>query len=115
MIPLITIVELPGFIRDASEELGPQSLDQLKLFLAANPEAGVLVKGTGGIRKLRWAASGRGKSGGGRVIYYFHSEIMPLFLIAFFKKGEKADLTEKEKQAAKQMVETLVKQFDRVE
>ena len=115
MTKLLTIVELPGFLRDATQELSEESLEDLKSFLAAHPETGVVIKGTGGVRKLRWAASGRGKSGGSRVIYYFHSEIMPLFLIAFFKKGEKTDLTEKEKQEAKKLVETLVKQFGRVE
>ena len=51
------------------------------------------MQGTGGIRKLRWSAQGRGKSGGVRVIYYFHNETMPLFLLTVFGKGEKANLT----------------------
>lgn len=42
-------------------------------YLAAHPKAGALLQGTGGIRKLRWGSDGRGKSGGVRVIYYFHS------------------------------------------
>ena len=48
------------------------------------------MQGTGGIRKLRWSAQGKGKSGGVRVIYYHHSESMPLFLLTLFGKGEKA-------------------------
>ena len=51
------------------------------------------MQGTGGIRKLRWAKSGEGKSGGVRVIYYFHSESMPLFLLSLFGKNEKANLS----------------------
>ena len=53
--------------------------------LAARPKAGVLIEGTGGVRKLRWARDGRGKSGGVRVIYYFHSEAMPLYLLTMLE------------------------------
>ena len=66
------------------------------------------MQGTGGIRKLRWARQGGGKSGGIRVIYYFHSEIMPLYLLAAFGKNEKANLSSEEKhqlaRAAKELV-----------
>jgi hypothetical protein len=56
----------------------------------------VVIKGTGGVRKLRWAASGRGKRGGGRVIYYFHDTEMPLYLFKFYAKALKSDLTARE-------------------
>ena len=62
-----------------------------------NPNAGVLIQGTGGIRKLRWARSGGGKSGGVRVIYYFHNEELPLYLLALFGKNEKANISMEEK------------------
>ena len=54
------------------------------------------MQGTGGMRKLRWSAQGKGKSGGIRVIYYHHNETMPLFLLTLFGKGEKANLTKAE-------------------
>src|SRR5216684_8198111 len=66
-------------------------------YLAAFPRTGDLIKGTGGVRKLRWARGGRGKSGGVRVIYYFHSEAMPLYLLTVFGKNEKADLSRAER------------------
>lgn len=111
MARLVTVVEMSTFVRDSHGELGEEELEELKAYVAANPEAGTVIKRTGGVRKLRWAASGKGKRGGGRVIYYFHSEIMPLFLISFFKKSEKSDLSEREKQAMSQLVDALVGQF----
>jgi len=74
-----------------------------------HPNAGVLIKGTGGVRKLRWARSGRGKSGGFRVIYYFHSQEMPLYLLTLFGKKEKANITKKERNILSGMVRDLVK------
>jgi len=75
--------------------------------LAAQPRAGDLIQGTGGIRKLRWARGGRGKSGGVRVIYYFHSDRIPLYLLTVFGKGEKADLSKGERNELAKLVDVL--------
>jgi hypothetical protein len=61
--------------------------------VAGAPEAGVLVRGTGGLRKLRIALRGRGKRGGGRLIYWYHSEGYPAALLTVFAKNEASDLT----------------------
>lgn len=111
MPSLVTVVELHSFTRDAEDALTPEQLDELKIKLAAKPTTGTLIKNTGGVRKIRIAASGRGKRGGGRVIYYFYNEDMPLFLLAFFAKSEKADLSAAERKAAKQVAESLVAEF----
>ncbi|MEW8321914.1 MAG: type II toxin-antitoxin system RelE/ParE family toxin [Candidatus Thiodiazotropha taylori] len=66
------------------------------------------MQGTGGIRKLRWARQGGGKSGGIRVIYYFHNESMPLYLLAAFGKNEKANLSTEEKRILEKAVKELV-------
>ena len=76
--------------------------------LSAHPQAGDLIEGTGGVRKLRWARDGRGKSGGVRVIYYFHSEAMPLYLLTMFAKNERANLSKAERNELAGMVEALV-------
>lgn len=110
MAMLVSIVELQSFIRNIEGELDTDELDELKNYLSANPEAGVVIKNTGGVRKLRWAASGRGKRGGGRVIYYFHSEIMPLYLFKFFAKAAKSDLTGKEKKELVGVVAAILKE-----
>ena len=84
---------------------------RLEAFIAANPESGDLIPGTGGIRKLRWAASGRGKRGGARIIYYYHSPAMILFLLAAYTKATKIDLTSDEKKQFRKLTEHLKNQY----
>lgn len=71
--------------------------EELVAYLAYHPTAGMVVQGTGGIRKLRWGLEGRGKRGGARVIYFFHDFEMPLYLLDVFAKNEKADLSAAER------------------
>jgi hypothetical protein len=94
---LITVAEMPEYIRRATKLLSQAERNDVVDYVAATPKAGDLIQGTGGVRKLRWARSGRGKSGGVRVIYYFHSEALPLYLLTVFGKGEKADLSQAER------------------
>ena len=63
---------------------------------------------TGGVRKIRWALGGKGKRGGARVIYYYHSERLPLFLLTAYAKNEKPNLTKAERNAIKRLVQILV-------
>ncbi len=65
------------------------------------------MEGTGGVRKLRWGRGAQGKSGGVRVIYYVHSEAMPLYLLTLFAKSERANLSKAERNALADMVELL--------
>jgi hypothetical protein len=76
--------------------------------VAAHPTAGDLIEGNGGVRKLRWARDGRGKSGEVRVIYYFHSEAMPLYLLTMFAKNEGANLSKADRNALASLVDVLV-------
>jgi len=69
------------------------------------------MQGTGGIRKLRWSAQGKGKSGGVRVIYYYHNETIPLFLLTVFGKGEKANLTKAERNDLAGFTSLLIKNY----
>ena len=69
--PPMTVVETVQFLRDADGLMSDPDRDRLVEFVGANPEAGDLMPGTGGVRKLRWALPGRGKRGGARVIYFF--------------------------------------------
>lgn len=85
----MTVVELPGFIDHAEKILGVAGREQLVEFLAANPKARVVIPETGGVRKLRWVAPGRGKRGGTRVIHYFHSMRMPCSSWTFTRKTSK--------------------------
>ncbi len=107
----ITLVELTEYIRDANKLLDEASQEELKLFLAQNPTAGQIMTGTGGIRKLRWARPGSGKSGGVRVIYYFYNETMPIFLLNMFGKNEKANVSQAERNQLAKLVVFLIKTY----
>jgi len=107
----ITIAEAEPFQRKVGRLLTDSEKAELIAYLAMQPNAGVLIQGTGGIRKLRWARSGGGKSGGVRVIYYYHNERMPLYLLTIFGKNEKANISMEEKKALSNAVKELVKHW----
>jgi hypothetical protein len=67
------------------------------------------MEGTGGIRKLRWSRGNKGKSGGVRVIYYYHDERIPLYLLTIFGKSERANLSKADRNELAKLVEILVK------
>ena len=106
-----TIVELPEFRRRVTGLLKEEEKSALISYLAVHPQAGDLLQGTGGIRKLRWSAQGKGKSGGVRVIYYFHNAQMPLFLLTLFGKGEKANISKSERNDLAKLTSALVKNY----
>ena len=105
---MITIAETETFQKKIKKLLSIEEKDDLIAYLSEHPSAGDLIQGTGGIRKIRWARGAKGKSGGIRVIYYFHSEIMPLYLLAAFGKNEKANITAEEKILLSKTVNELV-------
>ena len=86
---------------------------ELVVYLASNPEAGRLIRGTGGVRKIRWAIPGKGKRGGARVIYYYHNQSIPLFILDVYAKSEKADLSEEDKKAMRRIVSKIVEEHKR--
>jgi hypothetical protein len=91
--------------------LGQDERVDLVDFVARNPTAGVLVKGTGGLRKLRWARPGAGKSGGFRVIYYFHSHDTPIYVFMAYGKGTQADMTPQQRKLASILVAEIKRTF----
>jgi hypothetical protein len=104
----MTVLETPGFLREAATVLPEAERAELISFLAVNPDAGDVMPDTGGARKLRWRAPGRGKRGGVRVIYYYHNESLPLFLLNVFAKNEKTNLTKAERNEMKALLPRLV-------
>jgi hypothetical protein len=104
----MTVVETEEFLRKVKPLMSETEREDLVAFLGANPEAGKIVAETGGVRKVRWGLAGRGKRGGARVIYYYHSERLPLFLLTAYPKNEKANLTQAERNAMKRLVQILV-------
>lgn len=105
---LITVAELAEYQRRAEKLLTDSERQDIVNYVAAFPKAGDLIQGTGGVRKLRWRRGGAGKSGGVRVIYYFHSERMPLYLLTVFAKNERADLNQAERNVLVKLVDVLV-------
>ncbi|MBF0370479.1 MAG: addiction module toxin RelE [Magnetococcales bacterium] len=103
----VTLVELPEFQRLAHALLTERELDDLKAFLAFNPEAGVVMKGTGGVRKLRWAIGAKGKSGGSRIICYYQDLRFPILLITLFAKNVRVDLSQAQQNRLKQLIEVI--------
>jgi len=104
----MTVVETPSFLREVAAALTEEERVGLVGYLAINPEAGDVMPETGGARKLRWKAQGRGKRGGVRVIYYYHDADMPLFLLNVFAKNEKGNLTNAERNEMKKLLPRLI-------
>ncbi len=84
------------FLAATRKLMGDDERAKLVAYLTYNPLAGVVIPGTGGVRKLRWGLEGRGKRGGARVIYYYHDMEMPLFILEAFAKNDRANLTQSE-------------------
>ena len=105
---LNTIVELPAYISFAEKHLSIEERQAIIDYLAEHPKAGDVMQGTGGVRKLRWGKGSRGKRGGVRVIYYFHDERLPLYLLTLFAKNEQANLTARERNTLATLVNALI-------
>lgn len=88
------------------ELLDAESYRLLQLRLVADPEAGALVPGTGGLRKIRWQGSGKGKRGGIRAIYYWAGQVDVILMLLAYRKNEQADLTP----GQKKILATLVRE-----
>lgn len=84
---MYTFIETRLFSRLIDEYLSDDEFAALQLYLAASPEAGDIVKGSGGVRKLRWSVAGRGKRGGIRVIYYLKLQQGQIWLLTAYAKN----------------------------
>lgn len=89
----VVFVETPIFTRRIQQHLSDEDYARLQAFLAERPDGGDLIKGSGGMRKLRWAGSGRGKRGGLRIIYYWWVAKDRISLLLIYPKNEQDDLT----------------------
>ena len=99
-------VELPPFARFRADYLDDEGFRSLQTLLMRNPEAGDVIEGTGGLRKLRFgdARPGKGKRGGLRVIYYWWSAGRQFWLFTLYDKDEADDLSTKEKRLLKDLL-----------
>lgn len=107
----MTVVETVRFLKDADGLISEAERTRLVEFIGANPEVGDLIPETGGVRKLRWALRGGGKRGGARVVYFFHSERLPIFLLTMYRKNEKANLTREERNVIAKLIPVLISSY----
>jgi hypothetical protein len=100
-------IEAPAFTRHVSEYFTDDQYRRLQSQLAINPELGVVIPGTGGFRKLRWAdpKRGKGRRGGLRIIYYYFLSDQQIWLMTLYDKNEAPDLTPKERKALQRVME----------
>ena len=108
---LISIVESISYLNDAKNLLTETERSDLALSLAIDPLQGVLIKSTGGLRKMRVGIGGRGKRGGGRVFYWYHSVGYPVVLLAMFAKNEASDLSVNETKLLTKVADQLIEDF----
>ncbi len=91
------IVETPGYLKSAGAIFNEREREQIVTMVAASPECGEIIQGTGGFRKVRVPRAGMGKRGGARVIYILRNENFPIFLVAAYAKNAKDNLTKEER------------------
>ena len=80
---------------------------EMEAAIVAAPEAAPVIRGTGGIRKLRWAGSGRGKRGGVRAIYFWHAGPEAVYMLTAYAKADRDDLTAADRKALVRLVTAI--------
>jgi hypothetical protein len=111
MKPGHTIVETQSFRASVKGRMMAADVEVLTERLSRDPEAGDVMKGTGGMRQLRFRTGGRGKSGSVRVVYYYYNTSVPIFLLRVYAKNEKTNLTQAERNALRGLGKALVKTY----
>lgn len=107
-----TVIETNAYLAAAKDAgMGEDECIAIVDLIAANPQAGDIMPGCGGARKLRYAKPGKGKSGGYRIVTYFAGDEVPVFLLTVFGKGEKASLSQGERNALATLTKTLRNSF----
>jgi hypothetical protein len=101
-------IEAPAFTRYISDYFDDDEYRKLQDQLTAKPELGVVMPGTGGFRKLRWAdpKRGKGRRGGLRIIYFYFAGDQQIWLMTLYGKNEASDLSSKEKSELRRMIES---------
>ena len=98
------IIETSVFTRQVQKLLSDEEYRRLQMELSSRPDMGVIIPGSGGLRKVRWGLHGRGKRGGVRVIYYWAVEQKRLFMLLIYPKNIRDDLSPAQLKMLKQIV-----------
>lgn len=104
MIICMVIIETSIFTKKIDSILSDDEYRELQAVLVKMPDTGEIIQGSGGIRKIRWAASGRGKRGGARVIYYWATRHNQIFMLFAYAKNERDNLTKEQLSVLREVV-----------
>lgn len=100
----MVILETPIFTKRVTTLVSDEVYRNLQLHLAARPDAGTLIPGSGGLRKIRWSAGQRGKRGGARFIYYWIVKKAQIIMLMVYAKNEQATLTQEQTKMLRRLV-----------
>ena len=106
-VPEITVLQVPKFKIEATELIGAEGIEAMAVYLIDHPEAGNVIPAAGGLRRLRWAAKGKGKRGGARIIYVYVATAARVYLLGCYAKNVKADLSGDEKKELRRIAAHL--------
>jgi mRNA-degrading endonuclease RelE of RelBE toxin-antitoxin system len=101
----VVFVEFRGFSKRREDYLNDEAFRDLQNYLLKDPKAGDVIKGTSGLRKMRFAAKEKGKRGGVRVIYYYLEKRAIILLLLIYGKNQQDDLTAEQKKLLTKLVE----------
>jgi hypothetical protein len=103
----ITVLQLPKFKTEATKLIGVGGIDAVAVYLIDHPDAGDVIPGAGGARKLRWAAKSKGKRGGARIVYLYAVINARIYLLRCYAKNVRAYLMADEKKELRQIAAHL--------
>lgn len=107
-----TVIETADLLKDTKAAgLSEEDRKAIVDFIVEHPMAGDEMTGTGGARKVRFAAKGKGKSGGVRIITFYSGDDIPIFLLNVFAKGDKVNLTQAERNALKKVLGSVAQAY----
>ena len=104
LVLMQTVIELSPFTRSWSAVWTEAEYSKFICWISANPKSDDVIKGSGGVRKIRWTGSGHGKRGGARIIFY-SAEVDYVYLMTIYGKNQRVDITAKELKLIKELIE----------
>lgn len=103
-----TVIEMHGYLSSAKDEnVTEEERSEIVSFIASNPDAGDIMAGTGGARKVRFGGRGKGKSGGYRIVTFYAAEDMPVFLLDIYSKDTQANLSKADRNELRKILTSL--------
>lgn len=106
-----TVVETPPYLKAAQGLFSDEERREVVDLVAADPECGEVMPGTGGFRKVRFARAGMGKRGGARIVYIVRSDDRPIFLITAYAKNAKGSLSKEERNQLSKLANDLFRDY----